>query len=139
MTLNQTYKLASFSLIDQEPAREYWQNVLKLCWEQPYNLSVVRYAALWANLVEQRMACDGTKFEDVVESTSRVADVEGITGFMYNAAVAILSKVWVHGETLRRWHNHKNQINDEGDRANETGGVINTVVIHIGKPDSDDC
>jgi len=34
---------------------------------------------------------------------------------MYGAAVAILSKVWKHGEELRRWHNLKTQIGDEGE------------------------
>ena len=56
---------------------------------------------------------------------SHEADKEGITGFMYGCAVNILSKCWVYGENLRKWHNK--EYNYDGD------GVVNPAVITIGK------
>ena len=58
------------------------------------------------------------------EEASHIADTEGITGFQYGCAVGILSQVWVHGEKLRRWHNLDRQIGNEGELANEKGGVM---------------
>jgi len=63
---------------------------------------------------------------------SHLADVEGITGYIYGAAVSILSKAWIHGESLRRWHNLKTQLRNEGEIANESGGVLNPAVLSIG-------
>lgn len=63
---------------------------------------------------------------------SHLADTEGITGFMYGCAVSILSQVWVHGEELRRWHNIETQIKDEGEKANESGGVLNPALLCVG-------
>ena len=97
----------------------------------PYGACVVRYAEDWANLMETELA-RGKKLEDVAETTGHAADTYGITGFMYGAAVAILSKVWTHGEALRRWHNLDVQVGDEGERANESGGVLNPAMLVIG-------
>lgn len=70
-----------------------------------YGSGVVRYAARWAALMEERMCATVAPLEACVESTSHEADTEGITGFMYGCAVGVLAKVWRHGEALRRWHN----------------------------------
>jgi hypothetical protein len=51
---------------------------------------------------------------------------------MYGCAVSILAKCWQHGDQLRRWHNLKTQIRDEGERANESGGVLNPALLNIG-------
>jgi len=97
----------------------------------PYGGRVISYAADWAHLMEARMAT-GAKLEDIAESTSREADYDGITGFMYGAAVSVLSHAWEHGDTLRRWHNLKTQIGNEGERANESGGTLNPALLNIG-------
>jgi len=70
-----------------------------------YSAAVYQYAERWANLMEEGLKKEGVLVADIAEKTSREADTEGITGFMYGAAVATLSSVWVHGEQLRRWHN----------------------------------
>jgi hypothetical protein len=54
---------------------------------------------------------------------------------MYGAAVSVLSSCWEHGEELRRWHNLDVQIHDEGEKANETGAVLNPAIMCIGKSD----
>ncbi len=73
----------------------------------------------------------GRKLEDVAEATSREADTNGITGFMYGAAVSTLAQVWEHGEQLRRWHNLATQIGTEGEEANERGGTLNPALLNI--------
>jgi hypothetical protein len=95
-----------------------------------YGGGVLSFAERWARLMQIELA-NGKNLQDIADDTSSEADTEGITGFMYGAAVSILSKCWVHGETLRRWHNSKYQIGNEGDKANESGGVLNPAMLTI--------
>ena len=97
----------------------------------PYGGGVISYAERWADLMEARMA-EGHTLEEVAKDTSRKADSDGITGFMYGAAVAVLASVWEHGEALRRWHNLDTQLRDEGERANATGRVLNPALLNLG-------
>ena len=62
-----------------------------------------------------------------------MVDDDGITVYMYGCAVSVLAKAWKHGEALRRWHNKETQIGTEGDRANESGGVLNPALLTIGE------
>ncbi len=96
-----------------------------------YGAACCRYAARWACLMDKAIA-DGATVRDCADAKSREADVEGITGFMYGAAVTMLSKCWAHGEELRRWHNKDTQLGTEGDRANESGAVLNPALLTIG-------
>lgn len=99
--------------------------------QDPYGNAVYRYASEWATRMEAKLT-DGAKLEDIAETCSRAADDEGITGFMYGAAVSILSQAWQHGEALRRWHNLATQIGNEGEKANESGGTLNPALLNIG-------
>ena len=96
-----------------------------------YGAEIYRYAEDWANLMESKMD-EGEKLEDIASATSSEADTEGITGFMYGAAVSILSGVWEYGEELRRWHNLDTQIGNEGEKANENGTTLNPALLNIG-------
>jgi hypothetical protein len=79
------------------------------------------------------MLASGQSVSSCAERASHLANEEGITGFMYGCAVSILAKVWAHGEELRRWHNRKTQLGTEGERANESGDVLNPAVLCIGE------
>ena len=57
----------------------------------PYGKACVDYALAWANLMEARMA-DGAEIAAIAKETSHEADTDGITGFMYGAAVSMLSQ-----------------------------------------------
>lgn len=96
----------------------------------PYGKAAVEYAERWARIMEGRMG-RGATLEECAEETSHAADSEGITGFMYGCAVAMLAEVWEHGEALRRWHNLKTQIGDEGERTNESGGTLNPALLSV--------
>ena len=97
---------------------------------EPYGHRVITYAEDWANAMECEMAL-GRRLEDVAKATSREADTDGITGFMYGAAVSTLAEVWEHGDALRRWHNFDTQIGTEGERANESGGTLNPALLCV--------
>lgn len=92
----------------------------------PYGNAVFTYAERWAESMEQMIeeVGDVTKaIAENAESLSHEADTEGITGFMYGAAVSILAQCWKHGETLRAWHN--GEYNYEGE------GVVNPAILVV--------
>ncbi len=110
--------------------------------KDPYGRACYRYASEWATRMEKGMAEAGVDTANpvlvtkwLVDNANRAAseaDDEGITGYMYGCAVSILAGAWVHGEQLRRWHNKETQIGTEGDRANETDGVLNPAMLSLG-------
>lgn len=97
----------------------------------PYGSGIYRYAQKWAELMEAKIG-GGQKLEDIADESSHEADTEGITGFMYGAAVSVLSQVWLYGERLRRWHNLATQLGNEGEKANQKdGAVLNPAILTI--------
>lgn len=97
-----------------------------------YGGAVVQFAERWARIMEGMIA-SGQHLKDCADDACSLADDGiGITGFMYGCAVGMLAEVWVHGEELRRWHNLKTQIRNEGEKANESGGVLNPALLRIG-------
>lgn len=102
-----------------------------------YGAAIMRYAEKWGRLMQVGMSTAANMaptdwIAANADECSHVADDEGLTGFMYGAAVSMLSQAWVYGEELRRWHNLKTQIKDEGERANESGGVLNPAMMTVG-------
>lgn len=112
----------------KDPAR--WQECVAAN-QDGYGGAVITYAHRWARLMEARIG-QGVAVADCADELSHFADTEGITGFMYGCAVSILSATWEHGEELRRWHNLDTQIGTEGERANESGAVLNPALLSIG-------
>ena len=97
---------------------------------ETYGLACFTYAGRWASMMEAEMeAKPDADFGELAKRLSHTADEEGITGFMYGMAVQILSKCWVNGELLRRWHNGEYGVKPEDDK----GGVVNPAIITIGK------
>lgn len=109
---------AEFECSDDENFRG-WDKSNK----DPYGGRVVSYAKEWAMLMQVEMA-NGKKLKDIAKQASHEADYDGITGFMYGAAVQMLSQCWKHGEELRKWHNKK--YDQEGE------GVVNPAILTIG-------
>jgi hypothetical protein len=97
----------------------------------PYGGEVVRYSEAWADLMEKSIEAGQTVEQCAKESSSK-ADTSGITGFMYGCAVKGLAYFWQHGEALRCWHNLDCQISDEGEKLNQSGGVLNPAILNIG-------
>lgn len=122
-----------------EKETEY-QDYVAINKDDPYSSAVVIYGENWAHLMESSIPEIATDEEveqtltanDFGKKSSHEADAEGITGFMYGCAVSALANFWKHGEGLRRWHNLKTQMKDEGTTANETGGVLNPAILMLG-------
>lgn len=107
-----------------------WENY-KSKNQDGYGGGIIAYAERWARLMQVEIN-EGKKLEDIAETTSHEADIDGISGFMYGAAVHTLANSWKHGEQLRRWHNLDTQLGSEGEEANESGGVLNPALLSIG-------
>lgn len=95
----------------------------------PYGNTIFEYAERWADLLEKKLDehpdYQQSIMQHYAEKTSHEADTEGITGFMYGAAVSILAQCWTYGEALRKWHN--------GEYGYHGKGTANPAVITIGK------
>lgn len=113
-----------------------------------YGQGIIDYAERWANLMEAKLekiapqlpsprnAADSEILQKmlgaIADPLSHKADTDGITGFMYGAAVSTLANVWEYGEELRRWHNLETQIGNEGEKANkEPGATLNPALLNI--------
>jgi hypothetical protein len=55
----------------------------------------------------------------------------GITGFMAGCVAQMVSKAHSRGEEFRRKWNLDNQCGNEGEKANESGGVLNPALMTI--------
>ena len=116
--------------MDRDEAK--WQEGIKAQKGEGYGLACYTYAEYWARLMQKKMV-EGYKLEAIADECSHKADIPcGITGFMYGCAVSIMAHCWKHGEQLRRWHNKETQLGTEGDKANESGGVLNPALLSIG-------
>lgn len=114
----------------------------KSCFDKnadPYSRRCFTYAEEWASLLEKRIPGGASEAEITgifvihAKADSHTADTDGITGFMYGAAVSILAWAWEYGEILRKWHNLESQIGNEGEEANRNGGTLNPALLKIGK------
>lgn len=91
-----------------------------------YGKAIYQYAEQWALLMQAVIDPTGDiqkQIVEVAEKTSHTADTEGITGFMYGAAISTLAAFWIYGEELRKWHNK--EYGHEGE------GVVNPAVLTI--------
>jgi len=96
-----------------------------------YGAAVMRFAELWARLMEYYIT-NGQTIEECADRAAKLAWVnEGISGFQYGCAVYTLSQYWVYGEQLRLWHNKFTQIGTEGDNANESGDVLDPASLEV--------
>lgn len=97
-----------------------------------YGSAIYSFAESWAKLMQYEINRLGLTNVNVsvlatfADHTSHEADTDGLTGFMYGAAVSVLSKTWKHGEALRKWHNK--EYNPEGD------GVVNPAILTLNTP-----
>jgi hypothetical protein len=117
-------------------AEEGWKAHVAANCADGYSFAVIRFAYAWMCLMQKEIR-DGKAVADVADATSHAADrnddpLGGLTGFQYGVAVSVIAQVWEHGDELRRWHNLDTQIGDEGERANESGGVLNPAIMSFG-------
>jgi len=75
-----------------------WNKAVRIN-KDPYGAAVIRYATAWA-VAMQRAMRDGKKIADVSDELSHYVDFEGITGFQYHAAKALLRYCWKYRSLL---------------------------------------
>ncbi|MHC4620377.1 MAG: hypothetical protein ACYTEQ_21720 [Planctomycetota bacterium] len=63
-------------------------------------------------------------------------DAGGLTGFMAGCVAQMVSACHSRGEDFRRKWNLDSQIHDEGEKANESGGILNPAVLTVETPES---
>ena len=104
-----------------------------------YGAAALSFANRFARFLETKInegLAVGKTVRQVLEESgnemSHVADVEGITGFMYGCAVGCLVRCWKYGEDLRKWHNKEYGVNEDAK------GVVNPAILTIDTGDSDD-
>jgi hypothetical protein len=99
------------------------KHLVELNSSDSYSKRIMEYAETWARLMQAQIN-DGAALSDIADTASHLADTDGITGFMYGAAVSSLAQCWIHGDELRQWHNKS--YGHSGD------GVVNPAVLTIG-------
>lgn len=110
---------------------EGWAKAVEVNKADPYSNAVMVFTAKWARIMEGQMR-QGKTLAECADAACSLADDDGITGFMYGAAVSTLAQVWVHGEELRRWHNRQYLSEDKAKAADESGGTVNPAILTIG-------
>ena len=83
--------------------KELWKQILASDHSDDGGM-LVRFVDRWARLMEAYMD-NGFTLEECAQETYILADTESGSGAMVAYAVSAVSKVWVHGEQLLRWHN----------------------------------
>ena len=107
-----------------DEAKAKWEHWVEINSNDGYSLGVVTYARRWAKYMQHLMTKHNKAIYQIADEASHVTDIEGITGFMYGCAVAILSECWKYGEELRRWNNKKY-------RQEDCDGVVNPAVLTV--------
>lgn len=113
-------KLLNKSFTFSKEGESIWNKGLEKN-NDPYGRGVYDFAKVWAYLMEQEIKDELT--QKTMESCCSKANAEGITGFMYGAAVSILSQCWKYGEQLRKIHN--------GEYSYEGEGTVNPAVVTL--------
>lgn len=109
---------------DDEAAKN-WAQFVEINSKDGYSAGVVTYARRWAKYMQYLMKKHDKDLVLIADEASKVADIEGITGFMYGCAVNTLSQLWKYGEELRKWHNK--------DYGYEGDGVVNPAILTVSK------
>jgi hypothetical protein len=99
--------------------------------EDPYGKCCVDVAREVMRLLDGRPGDFDTN-KIICEADDKIA-TGGITGFMAGAVASMVSGCHSRGDEFRRKWNIDNQIRDEGEKANASGGVLNPAVMLIGK------
>ena len=102
---------------------EIWETCKRVNSEDAYSKAVIRYTIIWTQYMEYLIQKYGMKISEIWDRCSNMADVDGVTSFMYGTAESIISRVWQYGEEFRKYYNSK---------WNYSGpGTVNPAVLTI--------
>lgn len=74
---------------------------------------------------------------EIICLANKESEAGGITGFMAGCVASMVSACHERGEEFRRQWNSDNQIGNEGDKANDEGGVLNPALLVVGNGKSE--
>lgn len=104
-------KIRKFQKSGEFPVKETamidWENCKRLNSGESYSRAIIRYTILWVQYMEYLTKKYGMEMSEIWDRCSDLANVDGVTGFMYGAAASIISRVWQSGEEFRKCYNSK--------------------------------
>ena len=97
----------------------------------PYGKVCVDVARHAMDILDEREVLDNPH-DLISEAQNRLPEAErGITGFQSGCIAEIISQCHSRGDEFRRAWNLCMQIRDEGERANDSGGILNPALLNI--------
>ena len=108
--------------------QEEWDNQVKVN-KSSYGKACVDVAREVMRLLDETEDFDTHKI--ICQAAGNVKD-GGITGFQAGCVAQIVSQCHSRGEEFRKKWNLDNQIQKEGEKANESGGILNLAILNIG-------
>lgn len=106
-------------------------------WDEQVKINTDPYGKTYVDVARQVMLTldEGNNFDcnEIISQADRDIKAGGITGFMAGCVAQIVSQCHSRGEEFRLKWNKYYQIRDEGDRANESGGILNPALLAIGE------
>ncbi len=77
---------------------------------------------------------DGDDYDThkLICKADKEVDAGGITGYMAGCVAGMVAQLHSRGDEFRRKWNLDNQIQNEGEKANEGKGVLNPALLNIG-------
>lgn len=107
--------------------QEVWQKHVKAN-DDPYGKCCVDVAR-----EVMRVLDEGKEFEThkIICDADKNIKAGGITGFMASAVASMVGQCHSRGEEFRKKWNLDNQIEDEGKKANESGGTLNPALLNV--------
>lgn len=86
---------------------ELWEKTVEVNSHDGYSAEIIEYAERWACMMEEEIdesdADPADVIMEVADQTSRDADVNGITGAMFQCALSVLRQTWAYGEEISEW------------------------------------
>ena len=113
--------------ISNPEAFQKWEDNNK----DPYGKCCVDVAREVMRLLDLPEYANGFDTHEIICKADNNIDAGGITGFMAGAVASMVSKCHSRGEEFRQKWNLDNQISHEGEKANESGGVLNPALLNI--------
>lgn len=117
-----------------------WNKWVERNQDDPYSKCCVDVAREVMRILDDTIELTGNLQLDVhplICQAAKNIDSGGITGFMAAMVAEMVSKCHSRGEEFRKAWNINNQVGDEGEKANESGGVLNPAILVVADKDED--
>ncbi len=109
--------------------QEKWDNVVTINNDEPYGACCVNVARRVMEILDEEEGDFDT--HSIICRADGETKAGGITGFMASMVASMVSQLHSRGEEFRKKWNIDNQIKDEGEKANKSGGTLNTAILNI--------